>query len=367
MSARLAWLAGLLLLLSGIAHAHTGSSSFIALREHADGVFSAEMDFALRDLSQIVPLDTNLDGALTWGEVEHAQGAIEAAVLGRTRMTAAGEPCMPQGRSLAIAQHGDGPYARLSFRFDCSSVAAVGNPTLDLSGWFAFDATHRALLEYTSKDAATEQVILTERQRQWHATQSRPQRITAFLLEGIRHLLSGYDHLAFLGVLLLGLVRRRDANSAVTLNESIKGALGVITAFTAAHSLTLGLAATEHLTLPSQPVEIAIAASVLCAALLNLPREGVGHGWKLAFAFGLVHGLGFAGALAELAGEKLDWMALAAFNIGIELAQMVIAALLLPMLCWLFRRAQTERVGVPVMTCSVAGLALVWMAERALA
>ncbi|MET0987658.1 MAG: HupE/UreJ family protein [Steroidobacteraceae bacterium] len=387
MIARPVWFASVLLMLSGMAHAHTGSSSFIALREQGDGVLSAEMDFALRDLSQLVPLDTDLDGSVTWAEVEQAQSAIESAVLARARITAPGETCTPSfAHPLAIAQHGDGPYARLSFSFDCSTSAVLmsdsspplrsasgseegqggGLLALDMSGWFAFDANHRALLEYTSKNAATEQTILTERQQQWHPALSRPHRVAEFLVEGTRHLLTGYDHLAFLGVLLLGLVRRRDVNTAVTLSTSIKGALGVITAFTAAHSLTLGLASTGHLTLPSQPVEIAIAASVLCAALLNLPRQSAGHGWKLAFAFGLVHGLGFAGALAELAGEKLDWLALAAFNIGIELAQIVIAAILLPMLCWLFRGARTERVGVPVMTCSVAGLALVWVAERTL-
>ena len=388
MSARRAWLASVLLLLAGMAHAHTGSSSFITLREQSDGVLSAEMDFALRDLSQLVPLDTNLDGYLTWSEVEQAHSTIESVVLSRTRLTASGATCTPvHAHPLAIAQHGDGPYARLSFSFDCSTSAPLpsnaspplrsaseagegqggGLPTLDMSPWFTFDTNHRALLEYTSANATTEQAILTERQQQWRPTQSRPHRIAGFLLEGMRHLLTGYDHLAFLGVLLLGLMRRRDVNTAVTLSTSIAGALSVITAFTAAHSLTLALAATGHITLPSQPVEIAIAASVLCAALLNLPRPSAGHGWKLAFAFGLVHGLGFAGALAELAGEKLDWLALAAFNIGIELAQIVMAAILLPMLCCLCRGARTERVGVPVLSCSVAGLALVWVAERALA
>ena len=111
-------------------------------------------------------------------------------------------------------------------------------------------------------------------------------------------------------------------------------------------------------------MEIAIAVSVLCAALLNLRRQGTRHGWQLAFGFGLVHGLGFAGALAELAGTQLDWLALAAFNLGIELAQVVIAALALPLLWWSFRNARIERMAMPLLTGSIAGLAAVWVVTR---
>lgn len=364
MNVLLARLLGVLLLVCGVAHAHTGSSSFVMLREQGGGNIAADMDFALRDLNQIVPLDANLDGVLTWAEVERAQSAIESSITARTQLSLDGRPCdASHAAPIAIAQHGDGPYARVSLLYRCQSAAAALQ--LDHAGWFAFDANHRGLLEYTTQDGGTAQAILTQQQPQWRATVTRSHRVAEFLIEGTRHLLTGYDHLAFLGVLLLGLIRRRESTRPVALRVSIQGALTVITAFTVAHSLTLGLAATGHLTLPSQLVEIAIAASVLCAALLNLGRGGANHCWKLAFGFGLVHGLGFAGALAELAGAQLDWLALAAFNIGIELAQIAIAALALPLLWLLFRDARTERVGVPLIACSVAGLAAVWIATRA--
>jgi hypothetical protein len=185
-----------------------------------------------------------------------------------------------------------------------------------------------------------------------------------FLVEGMHHLVTGYDHLAFLGVLLLALARRRRSGESSSLPQMLKRAFAVITAFTIAHSLTLGLAATGHIRLPSQPVEVAIALSVMIAALLNLSRGASQHGWKLAFAFGLVHGLGFAGALAELASGRIDLFALAAFNVGIETAQIAIAAASVPLIWLLFRGLRSERVGVPLASLSVACVAAVWVGSR---
>jgi hypothetical protein len=102
----------------------------------------------------------------------------------------------------------------------------------------------------------------------------------------------------------------------------------------------------------------------MIAALLNLSRGAATHGWKLAFAFGLVHGLGFAGALAELASGRIDLFALAAFNVGIETAQVVIAAAAVPLIWWLFRGLRSERVGLPLTSVAVACVAAVWVGSR---
>ncbi len=191
-------------------------------------------------------------------------------------------------------------------------------------------------------------------------------RCASRALPGRRHaaLITGYDHLAFLGVLLLALARRPRSGESSTLPQMLKRAFAVITAFTLAHSLTLALAATGYVRLPSQPVEVAIALSVMIAALLNISRGAAAHGWKLAFAFGLVHGLGFAGALAELASGRIDLLALAAFNVGIETAQVAIAAAAVPLIWWLFRGLRSERVGVPLASVSVACVAAVWVGSR---
>jgi hydrogenase/urease accessory protein HupE len=139
---------------------------------------------------------------------------------------------------------------------------------------------------------------------------------------GVAHILSGPDHLLFVfGLVLLARTRRR--------------LLGTITAFTAGHSVTLSLAALGLVQVPTPPIEVAIAMSVLVLAI-ELARDTPAptllrrHPWAMAAAFGLLHGLGFAAALRE-AGLPVGEipLALAAFNVGIEAGQLAFVAAVL--------------------------------------
>lgn len=350
-----------LLFAAGDALAHTSGSSFLALRAENDSRVRAEWDFDVRDLHQSLQLDADSDGAVTWAEIIAARPEIESLVLARTHLRSRDGACKVASTDApAIAEHGEGPYLRFIATFSCPP----GPLALDHSGWFAFDAGHRALLEYEPRGGARTQAILASGAMQWQATESRAAHLVRFLVEGMRHLVTGYDHLAFLGVLLLALARRGRSGESFSLPHTLKRAFAVITAFTLAHSLTLVLAAAGYVRLPSQPVEVAIALSVVIAALLNISRSAAEHGWKLAFAFGLVHGLGFAGALAELSSGRIDLLALAAFNVGIETAQVAIAAAAVPLIWRLFRSLRGERLGVPLASLAVGCVAAVWVGTR---
>ncbi|MBI2388724.1 MAG: HupE/UreJ family protein [Deltaproteobacteria bacterium] len=141
-----------------------------------------------------------------------------------------------------------------------------------------------------------------------------------WLRTGVEHVLFGLDHVAFIvGLFLLVGARRK--------------LVATITAFTVAHSITLALGATRLLALPRAPVEATIAASILLVsseALRDRPTIARAHPSVIAFLFGLVHGLGFAGALADtgVGGGGLA-RALLSFNAGVELAQLAIVAVLL--------------------------------------
>src|SRR5262249_8285044 len=149
-----------------------------------------------------------------------------------------------------------------------------------------------------------------------------------FVREGVRHIWSGLDHLLFLLALLLPAPLARAwgrweprAGLAAAAREGLK----VVTAFTVAHSLTLGLAFFGLVSFRAQWVEVAIALSVFAAAWNNLRPFLPGRAWAMALAFGLVHGLGFAGALRNLALPiRARGLALAAFNVGVELGQLAI-------------------------------------------
>jgi HupE / UreJ protein len=350
----------LLAALGGVAEAHTGGSSFMSIEQLSALQFRMQVDMDLRDISQAVLLDTNGDAMLTWGEVLQGRSGIEALLAMRTAFSSGGQPCRIQSQeSLRLAAHGEGDFLRITQSLTCANADLA----IDDSRWFAVDPLHRSLLEYHALDAAPSTAIMTADTPRWQAGSGRSATVRRFAVQGMHHLFTGYDHLAFLGVLLVGLWRRGRDGTRLAPRAVLGAALRVITAFTLAHSLTLALAAMNILRVPAGPVEATIAASVVLAAVLNLPRRGVGHGWKIAFAFGLVHGLGFASALAELAG-RVDFLGLAAFNVGIELAQLSIAAAVLPLLWWLFRRPAGERLGIPVASLAIAALASVWLFQR---
>jgi hypothetical protein len=177
-----------------------------------------------------------------------------------------------------------------------------------------------------------------------------------FLREGFVHILGGLDHLLFLVCLVLPLRR-------------FWPLLQAITAFTVAHSLTLAAAALDWvpqaLWFPSL-VEFVIALSIVFLAVENALRSEFRWRWVTAFVFGLAHGFGFAGLLRETLqfaqGQQL--VALAAFNLGVEFGQLAVLALLLPLLLWLLRRTDSERVTVMVVSLIVAHTGWHWMSDR---
>ena len=179
-----------------------------------------------------------------------------------------------------------------------------------------------------------------------------------FLALGVEHILTGADHLLFLFGLLV--VCRRLKTVAI-----------VVTCFTVAHSVTLALAALDVLTLPSRVVEPLIAATIVLVGFENLYRGEEPAGpwptrWCAAFGFGLIHGLGFAGALKALGlgthGSSLI-APLVAFNLGVELGQLSIAALLLAALWSLRKSGKLPRLP-RFASLAVAAIGLVWFVQR---
>jgi hydrogenase/urease accessory protein HupE len=179
----------------------------------------------------------------------------------------------------------------------------------------------------------------------------------AFLRLGVTHIWTGYDHLLF----LLGLL---------VVCRSFRSMIVIISSFTVAHSITLALATLDLVHLPGRLVESIIAGSILYVGVENLWRRGAepkGR-WAVTFVFGLVHGLGFAGVLRTLgvgtngAGIALP---LFAFNLGVELGQIAIAAVLLPLVLQLRRSPAFLHRGIPVLSGLVAALGLYWLLDRA--
>ena len=186
----------------------------------------------------------------------------------------------------------------------------------------------------------------------WH------QAALSFIRMGFLHILDGTDHLLFLLCLVIPLRR-------------LRALVPVVTAFTAAHSITLiasayGLAP-DMLWFPPL-IETLIAVSIVYMALENIVAgSAIARRWMIAFGFGLVHGFGFSFALRQslqFAGSHL-LASLLSFNIGVELGQLLVLAVLIPVLDLLFRRVVAERMGVIILSALVAHTGWHWMIERA--
>ena len=184
---------------------------------------------------------------------------------------------------------------------------------------------------------------------------SKSHSFFAFLRLGVEHILTGYDHLLFLFALM---VVCRDLRSIFT----------VITCFTVAHSITLALATLDIVRLPGRIVEPTIAATITYVGIENLVR-GDAPKWRglITFLFGLVHGLGFADALKEFgigSGGVGIVMPLVGFNLGVEVGQLSVAAIVLPILWQLRRNSVFVRRWVPVCSVAVTLAGGFWMIER---
>lgn len=238
--------------------------------------------------------------------------------------------------------------------------------------FFDVDPTHRGLVQWIAPGSAGAQALIFGTESATQSLALQPvgawETLSQYIVEGVWHIWIGYDHILFLLALLLPavLVRREGRwEPAPQLGGAVKEVFKVVTAFTLAHSITLSLAALEVITLPSRWVESAIAASVIVAALSNLRGSLENRRWVMAFVFGLIHGFGFASVLADLGLPKDALvLALVGFNVGVELGQLAIVAVFLP-LAFSLRATRFYQVGVlRVGSVIVAMLAAWWLVQR---
>ncbi|MEX5748622.1 HupE/UreJ family protein [Massilia sp. X63] len=351
------------------AQAHKASDSYLNLTVEGARI-EGRWDIALRDLELAVGLDADGDGALTWDEVRARHGAIAAYALTHLKLSAGGADCPLQVTQQLVDSHTDGAYTVLMLQGACAApveTLAVGYTLLA-----ELDPQHRGLLALRH-GAATSSGILGPDNPRPQLQLAEPAGWRQFLeyaKQGVWHIWIGVDHILFLLSLLLPAVllyRDRQWVGREGFRSAGMDVLRVVTAFTLAHSLTLTLAALGVLALPSRLVESAIAASVIVAALNNL-RPLYQRGRVLfAFGFGLLHGFGFASVLADLGlpqGALL--LSLVGFNLGVELGQLAIVAVFLP-LAWRLRKGLFyRRVVMLGGSVAIALVAAIWLAERSL-
>lgn len=349
------------------AWAHKASDSYLVVNATGTAV-KVQWDIAVRDIDFALGLDPDGSGDITWGELRARQADMAAWALSRLELTRGGGTCPLQLQQLQVDEHTDGAFAVLQITGTCPG--STGPLGLHYRLLFDLDGLHRGLLSATV-DGGTHTAVLspTSGTLQFGAEGiSRLQQFKQYLVEGVWHIWIGFDHILFLLALLLPAVLILEAKTwrgAERFGQAWKEVLWVVTSFTVAHSITLSLAALGLVSLPSRLVESAIALSVVLAAANNVWPLVEGRRWLVAFCFGLIHGFGFASVLAEL-GLPTDALALSllGFNLGVELGQLAIVAVFLPVAFALRHTAFYRKgvfVGGSLLTMMLAGL---WLVER---
>jgi len=333
-----------LLLLAGLtrgAGAHQSTSSYSDIAVGADGVVDWELRLSTRDLYEALALEADRDA--TDDEVRRGEDALFAYVLARVRVASVapgGEtPCPAERRGLRIASELGERRAGLRFVARCPGAPGpVARVALRYDLFFDLDPRHTGY----ARIRVGLKAIIREFHRgsgrlEWELAGPPPASagLLDFLAEGVDHIYTGYDHIAFLvGLLLIAAVRRGDGGrwEPRGLKVGVLYVVKIVTAFTVAHSLTLIAAAVDWIHVPPRFVEAAIAASIVYVAVENVLSGDPRFRWPLAFGFGLVHGMGFAASLRPLLPPSGVVIPLLTLNVGVELGQLSIVVLLYPLL-----------------------------------
>jgi hydrogenase/urease accessory protein HupE len=353
-------LAAFCLLLSAysITHAHDPGLSAVDLRLNRSQLL-VTLTFARSDIEPLCVIDANHDGKISAEELSFAGPQLEAIASGALdvkfdyRAASARDLKVDIDDSNAVHFHLRFPAdinSRLSLRSTILSNLARGHKQ-----YLSLRDDHGKVIAERMLDANGDEFETNLSDELF--SESKLESFRRFLVLGVEHILTGYDHLAFLLALLLA-------------GGSLREVAKIITSFTLAHSITLALATFDVVRLPAGVVEPLIAVSIIYVGLENLwRRDLLRRRWLLTFGFGLIHGLGFATALRELgigSGVKEAVAPLLSFNLGVEFGQIAIAALLLPLIWKLRRRPAFLLRYVPVCSAVVAVLGSYWLLERTL-
>ena len=282
---------------AGTADAHGVGMSQLQLR--VDGVrLEGQWAVHLADARRAVDLDPQIGGQAGYGELLTRAGALGAYLAGRIAIGGDAGACAMASEGTPLAWQPDLNEVRVPLAVTCPGAPHHLSLRADLL--FDLDPKHRVYFSIEDARATSVGVLRQDRREvTFDVRQLRPwSDFAEFVREGVAHIWSGLDHLLFLLALLLPapLARQSGVWSLRSgLRPVIREVLKVVTAFTAAHSVTLVLSFYGLVAPPTRAVEVAIAVSVFAAAWNNLRPFLPGRAWAIAGAFGLVHGLGFAG------------------------------------------------------------------------
>jgi hydrogenase/urease accessory protein HupE len=341
------------------AKAHDPGLSSLTIRQSPNGL-EATLTLAVKDAAQVADLDEDHDGIVTQAEFAQGRSQLETAVARQLFIAADGKVANAQSVRSQLDENNN-VEVRLNFH-------VVGFSSLEIQSKLitSLPLGHRQYVQVQNSSgetifdgllsAATERA--TVEMPDAHSSIGGFEAVRSFanfLCLGVKHILTGYDHLLFLFGLLL-------------VAHGFFSSLGIITSFTIAHSITLAVATLHVVQIPSRIVEPLIAASIVFVGIDNLLRGDIPKARRLVpFGFGLIHGFGFASALREAgigSGTGVVVLPLFSFNLGVELGQIMVAALALPIIWKLRENPMFIARWAPACSAAVVLLGSFWFVQR---
>jgi hydrogenase/urease accessory protein HupE len=341
------------------AKAHDPGLSSLTIRQRTNSL-EATLTLAVRDASQLAELDENHDETVTQVEFARSRSQLEVAVRrevvivadGKVRKAQFVRSHLDQNNNVEVRLDFGAPvFSSLEIQSKLIASLPLGHRQYLQVQNSAGETVFKGLLS-AAADRATAQFTVANASVTPRETGSS---FANFLVLGVKHILTGYDHLLF----LLGLL---------VVARGVFSSLSIITSFTIAHSITLAVATFNLAQIPSRIVEPLIAASIVYVGVENLLRGDVLRARRLVtFGFGLIHGFGFASVLREMgigAGTGGVALPLFSFNLGVELGQIVVAAAALPIIWKLRESPMFIARWAPACSAAVVLLGGFWFVER---
>jgi len=339
--------------------AHDPGLSSLTIRQRTNSL-EATLTLAVKDAVQLVELDEDHDGVVTQAELAQTRSQLETAVARQLFIAPDGKVAKAQSVRSQLDENNN-VEVRLDFgatifsSLEIQSKLIASLPLGHRQYLQIQNSTGQTLFERllsATTDRATVQMPHTDAS---NVALEAVRSFTNFFCLGVKHILTGYDHLLFLFGLLL-------------VARGFFSSLGIITSFTVAHSITLAVATLNVVQIPSRIVEPLIAASIVFVGIENLLRGDIPTARRMvAFGFGLIHGFGFASALREAgigSGTGGILLPLFSFNLGVELSQIMVAAVALPIIWKLRENPMFIARWAPACSAAVVLLGSFWFVQR---
>ena len=350
--------------------AHQGSTSYVSLAVEEDRI-KGRWEIPVQDLDLALGLDSDKNRKVTLNELQHRFLEVKSYALRHLRLTvngASGELVATNSQPI-IEEFHDGASMALDFVF-----TNISYPTnLEVEYRFMFDRKpeDRAFMQVECRRVTQTGSFTADQPVQRFDLEARKSanKFRTFGWHSAWHVWAGLDHYLFLLTWLLPAVLCREQNqwqAVVSFAESFMYVFKAVTAFTVANLVTLSLAALQLLTLPVLWAESAIAVTIVLAAVNNIRTIVRGQVWMLAFALGLIHGLGFTNMIPGPEAHQSILMALLSFTLGMEAGQLVIALAILPLVFALRRASFYRSVILKGGSAIISILAGLWLVERLL-